>query len=115
MFNLEKRERFIILFLIATFLAGLSIMLYRKSNPIIDVKIRAFDYAHSSGTIKKININEADETTLAGLPGVGKSLALRIIEYRVSKGDFRYIEEIKKVKGIKDNLFEKIKDNITIE
>lgn len=115
MFNLEKRERFIILFLIVTLLAGLSVMLYRNARPIIDVKIRAFDYTRPSGAVKKININEADEAALAGLPGVGKALALRIIEYRTRQGDFRFIEEIKKVKGIKDNLFEKIKDGITIE
>lgn len=115
MFNLSTRERFIILFLIAVLLIGLSVILYQKSNPIVDVKIRAFDHEDTTAQPEKININEADEATLMRLPGVGKSMALRIIEYRNREGNFRFIEEIKKVKGIKDNLFEKIKDNITIE
>lgn len=115
MFNLEKRERLIILFLAAMLLAGLSIILYRKSHSVIDVKIRSFDYEPSPGNVKKININEADEAGLMELPGVGKSLAGRIIECRDKEGRFRSVEEIKNVKGIKNSLFQKIKDNITIE
>lgn len=115
MFNLERRERFIIIFLVAVLLIGLLFMLYKKSNSVVDIKIRAFDYEGASSSIKKVNINEADESTLMRLPRVGKSLAGRIIEYRNREGNFRSIEEIKKIRGIKDNLFEKIKDNITIE
>jgi competence ComEA-like helix-hairpin-helix protein len=115
MFNLEKRERLIILFLAAMLLTGISIMLYQKYNSITDVKIRSFDYEPSPDNVKKININEADEAVLTGLPGVGKSVAGRIIEYRDKVGRFSSIEEIKNVKGIKNGLFEKIKYNITIE
>lgn len=115
MFNLSKRERFIVLFLVAFLAAGSAITLYRKSNSIVDVKIRAFDYEGMAGSINKININEADQTVLMRLPGVGKALAGRIAEYRIRQGSFRSIEEIKKVKGVKENLFVKIKDNITVE
>jgi len=115
MFNLERRERLIILFLIAALLTGLSVVLYQKYNSIVDVKIRSFDYEGAAENIKKININEATEAVFIRLPGVGKTLAGRIIEYRAREGNFRSIEDIKKVKGIKDSLFEKIKDSITIE
>ena len=114
MFNLEKRERLIIIFLGVILLTGLSITLYQKSNSIIDVKIRPFGLGADNG-IEKININEADELSLIRIPGVGKSLAVRIVEYRDKKGPFRSVEEIKKVKGIKDSLFEKMKDSISIE
>lgn len=115
MFNLSTRERFIILFLIAVLLIGLLVMLCQKSNSVIDVKIRAFDYEGTSSDIRRININEADEAALMNLPGVGKTLAGRIVEYRKRFGNFRSIEEVKKVRGIKKNLFDKIKDNITVE
>lgn len=115
MFNLSKRERFIVLFLIAFLVAGSAITLYRKSNSVVDVKIRAFDYEDLSGSVKKININNADESVLMRLPGVGKALAGRIVEYRNRQGNFRSIEEIKKIKGVKESLFVRIKDNITIE
>lgn len=64
--------------------------------------------------IRKISINEADESELEMLPGIGPSLAKMIIEHREKNGDFKNIEEIKKVKGIGEKLFEKIKPYIKI-
>ena len=61
-----------------------------------------------------ININTADETELQKIRGVGKVIAGRIIEYRTNNGLFKSIEEIKKVKGIGDKTFEKMKDTITV-
>jgi len=115
MFNLDKRERFIILFLVTTLLAGMAVAAYKKSNSVIDVKIRAFENTGTDAGIRKININDADEAGLMRLPGVGKSLSRRIIEYRAGSGSFSSIDELKKVKGVKDALFEKIKDKISVE
>lgn len=112
MFNLEKRERFIVLFLIATLLAGLAVTFYKKSNSAVDVRIRAFD---ADAVDRKININDADETDLMRLPGVGQALSRRIIEYRQRSGNFSSIDQLKNIKGIKKNLFEKIKDKVTVE
>jgi len=47
------------------------------------------------------------------LSGIGESKAEDIIKYR-EKEPFIHIEDIKKVKGIGDSLFAKIKENITI-
>ncbi|MDF2865820.1 MAG: hypothetical protein K0R72_638 [Clostridia bacterium] len=62
----------------------------------------------------KININEANESELQGLIGIGEATAKKIVEYR-KNGDFESIEDIKKVSGIGDSKFEKIKDKITVE
>ena len=115
MFNLEKRERIIILFLTVTLLAGAAVMLYKKSNSVIDVKIKSFEGPDETSAAQKININDADELTLMRLPGVGQALAKRIIEYRNRLGSFSSIDELKDIKGIKSGLFEKIKDKITTE
>ena len=115
MFNLEKKEKFIILFLTSALLAGLVFRAYQKSNQIIDAKIRAFSYEGVQKEPRKININEADERIIARLDRVGPSLAKRIVEYRNKKGYFRSTEELKKVKGIGDKLFEHIKDEVSIE
>ena len=48
------------------------------------------------------------------LPGVGESRAESIIRYREDVGAFRNIEDIMQVSGIKEGLFEKIKDLITV-
>lgn len=115
MFNLSIKERFIILFLVAALFMGSAIILYKKSNSVIDVKIRSFGDERTDNSTKKININEADEIDFMRLPGIGKPLASRIVGCRTKEGNFRYIEEIKKVKGVKEGLFEKIKDKITVE
>ena len=43
---------------------------------------------------KEVNINKATETELQSLPGIGASLASRIIEYRNQNGKFSKIEDI---------------------
>jgi len=115
MFNLEKRERFIILFLVITLLAGMAAAYYKRSNSAIDVKIRAFEDIGTDASVRKININEADESGLMSLPGVGQALARRIAEYKAQEGRFSSIDDLMKIKGIKKSLFEKLKDKVTVE
>lgn len=61
-----------------------------------------------------ININTATQTELETLPGIGPSIALKIINYRKENGKFNKIEDLKKVNGIGENKFNKIKDLINI-
>lgn len=61
-----------------------------------------------------ININEATQTELETLPGIGPSIALKIISYREKEGKFLTIEDIKNVSGIGDNKFENIKELICV-
>ena len=64
---------------------------------------------------KKVNINTATQEELDALPGIGPSIAAKIIDYREQNGKFNSIEEIKEVSGIGDAKYEKIKDSITIK
>ena len=61
-----------------------------------------------------ININYATLEQLITLPGIGEAYANKIINYRTEHGLFLNIEEIKNVQGIKDNVFNQIKDRITV-
>jgi len=61
-----------------------------------------------------ININSADANELQKLSGVGASRAADILEYRQKNGPFVKIEDIMKVPGIKEGMFSKIKDQITL-
>ena len=62
-----------------------------------------------------VNINTADETELEQLPGIGPSIASKIIEYRNQNGKFKNIEDIKNVTGIGESKYEKIKDFIKVK
>ena len=62
----------------------------------------------------KVNINTATQTELETLPGIGPSIALKIIKYRQENGKFTSIEEIKNVSGIGDSKYEEIKDYILL-
>lgn len=68
----------------------------------------------SSVDTQKININTASATTLMTLPGVGRQKAEAIVDYRNSNGLFSDIEDIMKVNGIKEGVFEKIRDYLTV-
>ena len=61
-----------------------------------------------------VNINTADEELLCTLQGVGSSKAKSIISYRETYGAYQKIEDIMNVEGIKEGLFQKIKDSITV-
>lgn len=63
----------------------------------------------------KVNINTADLNQLMTLSGVGNAKAQSIIDYRVQNGPFMCIEDIMNIPGIKNGLFEKIKNDITVE
>ncbi len=62
----------------------------------------------------KININRASQADLMTLPGVGEAKANQIIQYRQEHGDFQCIEDIMLISGVKEGLFNKIKDYITV-
>ena len=63
---------------------------------------------------KKININTASLTELQELPRIGERVAQRIIDFRKENGNFKKIEEIMKVQGIGEKVFNQIKDRITV-
>lgn len=65
-------------------------------------------------TGEKININTAGMKDLTKLPGIGESSAQNIIDER-NRNKFDKIEDIKRVKGIGDKKFEKLKEFIIIK
>jgi len=62
----------------------------------------------------RININTASQAQLMDLPGIGNTLASRIIEYRTQNGSFARIEDLRNVSGIGERRFEAIQDFITV-
>lgn len=63
----------------------------------------------------KININTASADELVKLEGVGEAIAARIVEFREKNGPFEKPEDLMKVKGIGQKIFEKNADRIVLE
>lgn len=62
----------------------------------------------------RININTASEAQLCDIPGIGATRAAAIAAYREANGSFQKPEDIMKVNGIKEGMYEKIKDSISV-
>jgi len=61
-----------------------------------------------------VNINTASLEELDSLPGIGPTIAQRILDYRDENGPFETIEDIMNVSGVGPSTFDQIKDLITI-
>ena len=96
----------------------LGIFVYRQSNPSSislhsnDAQIVADkDLPIVDG---KININTASAEDFMLLPGIGQTLAKRIIDYREKYGPFSQLDDLKKVSGIGETRFNALLEYITV-
>ena len=62
----------------------------------------------------KVNINTAGKDELMTLTGIGEAKAQSILDYREEHGQFGSIEDLMLIEGIKEGVFNKIKEDITI-
>jgi competence protein ComEA len=62
----------------------------------------------------KININTAALAELESLPRIGPKVAQRIIDFRTQNGPFKKVEDLLKVQGIGEKIFNQLKDQITV-
>ncbi len=61
-----------------------------------------------------IDLNTADATALAALPGVGTGLAERIVQFREANGPFDSVDELADVSGITDRRLEALAPYLTV-
>ncbi len=67
-----------------------------------------------SGSSRYVNINTATKEQLMTLPGIGESKAEAIIKYREKNGPFQNVQDITKIPGIKEGVYNNIKDHIVV-
>lgn len=104
MFNLTYQERQVVVFLLTMALIGSGINFLTKKYLYIETFIRI------SQNVGSLDINKADKELFIEIPGIGKKLAQRIIDYRQEHGNFKDISELKNIKGITAYRYERIKD-----
>lgn len=95
-----------------------SINLARPLNDGEQVSVQLLGDASAGGATggkaQTVNLNQADAATLDGLPGIGPTLAQRIIDYRQANGGFRSFDDLGKVAGIGASLLQKLKPLISL-
>ena len=74
----------------------------------------ALEEAAAQDTSGLVNLNRATEAELMTLSGIGESKAKEIIRYRESRGGFQKQEDLMNIPGIKEGVFHKIRDQITV-
>lgn len=67
-----------------------------------------------SGSQNALSLNQATAEQLDSLPGIGPTLADRIVSWRETQGGFNSIDQLNEVSGIGDKLFAGIKDLVTL-
>ncbi len=94
---MNRRERAVLLLVIAAFLVGIGISYYKRAelrhqaalNPIAVVQdASAGPFPDSAAAPTPVDLNRATPHQLDGLPGIGPTLAGRIIQYRERRGGF---------------------------
>ena len=121
-----KNKLLAVLPVLTALFVGLTLGLYLGRNPagssvtvsIAEQQTATISYADSQSSEQhdtlSVNINTADASELAQLPGIGEVLARRIIEYRRIHGDFMAPEQLTNVEGIGQGRAEAILDLVTI-
>ena len=64
---------------------------------------------------EKLDINSAGATELEAVPGIGKSLARRIVAHREKHGKFQQIEHLLMVRGISERKLKQISSALTAQ
>ncbi len=60
-----------------------------------------------------VDINKGTATDLVAVPGIGKSLAQRIVDFREKNGPFGQVDDLLKVQGIGEKSLEKLRPYLT--
>jgi hypothetical protein len=108
MFNLTKQERRVILFIFSVALAGLG------ANYFLKVRRQPQLLSCFDKNLGKLELNETDTAGLMKLPGIGGTLAGRILEYRLQNAGFREIDELRNIKGMTASRFDKLKELVFV-
>ncbi len=67
----------------------------------------------SEPTPQSVDINRAGVTRLEALPGIGPTLAERIVRMRLLSGPYRSVDELARVRGIGPETLQELRSRLT--
>jgi len=68
----------------------------------------------ASADARPVDINTAGATELQSVPGIGKSLAERILAFREKNGAFGSVDDLLKIQGIGEKSLQKLRPYLTV-
>jgi competence ComEA-like helix-hairpin-helix protein len=104
MLNLTSEEKRVVLFFLGLAFCGLAL------NCLIKVNVGVKRIVYPQVQLAKINLNEISLYELFKIKGISKKLAAQIIEYRNLHSEFSNLKELKEIKGIGEQRYEKLKE-----
>ena len=116
---MQKPKISILIVMTFLFLASMTgFFLYRNyfREPVTPtVMVSQAYHTALSGNHSRININTASVEELSTLPGIGETLAMRIVNYRLINGPYQEIDQLLNVDGIGSGKLKAILDMITTQ
>ena len=118
---LTERERLVLAVSGGAALVALGILIWQRQPPPLAVEnppMAAHDatrWDEALAGARRIDVNTADAAAWEKLPGIGPSLARRILEDRAARGRFGSIEELSRVPGIGPGTIARLKDYLSVE
>ena len=81
---------------------------------VVGLAVHAWAADPVTKSAKVVNINTAPAAELTKLPRIGEKMAQRIVDFRKKHGKFKRVQDLMKVKGIGEKVFQQLKNRITV-
>ena len=110
-----RRQQLVLgLVLLLLLLAVISEWWQRRPKPVFVTESGPVVEGYPSENAARLDINRASVEQLGALPGIGPTLAQRIVAHRQQHGPFRSVEDLLRVPGVGPKTYEKIRPYVTI-
>ncbi len=109
-----KKNDFILYFAVALAIVVVTLPFIPRRGTTTFKDSQAISASNKTKVSFPLDLNKATFDQLLKLPGIGPSMAKRIIDYR-EKIPFYSVDDIMKVKGIGEKTFDKLKSMITVD
>ena len=115
---LTEREQVALAIAGALARGGIGTKLWLQRRPPITIESDATapvaEWEAALSQARQIDLNHATPDELARLPGIGPTLAQRIVENRQAHGPFRQTHELQRVPGIGSQTYDAVDEYVTV-